>query len=161
MNAKPVFETVLIAELKKRGIFANPKMPRPIVLVVDDEELITDTIVRILEQHDIAGMAAYNAEGALATARLVAPDLLLSDVMMPGMSGINLAIAVREFLPDCKVVLFSGQAATMDLLADARQAGHDFVTLVKPVHPTDLLAQIKESLKCAVAPLRLARPAIV
>jgi CheY-like chemotaxis protein len=70
---------------------------------------------------------------------------------MPGMSGIDLAIAIRQAVPDCKVLLFSGQAATADLLADAREAGHNFTTLEKPIHPKDLLAYISESLRSKAA----------
>jgi len=80
---------------------------------------------------------------ALKAARKDAPDLLISDVMMPEMSGIELALQIRESCPDCKVLLFSGQAATANLLEKARADGHDFELLSKPVHPSDLLAKIR------------------
>jgi DNA-binding NtrC family response regulator len=79
----------------------------------------------------------------LDAARLEAPDLLISDVLMPSLSGIELAIQVREHCPDCKVLLFSGQAATASLLETARAEGYDFEVLLKPVHPSDLLAKIR------------------
>jgi DNA-binding NarL/FixJ family response regulator len=63
---------------------------------------------------------------------------------MPGMSGIDLAITITEVLPHCKVLLFSGQAATVDLLETARRSGHNFTTLNKPIHPTDMLRRISE-----------------
>jgi hypothetical protein len=59
------------------------------------------------------------------------------------MSGVELAISVVEMIPECKVLLFSGQAATVDLLHKAREAGHNFTTLAKPVHPTDMLRRVK------------------
>lgn len=80
---------------------------------------------------------------ALEAARLEAPDLLISDVVMPLLSGIELAIQVREHCPDCKVLLFSGQAATVSLLETARAKGYDFEVLLKPVHPSDLLTKIR------------------
>ena len=46
-------------------------------------------------------------------------------------------------LPDCKVLLFSGQAETCDLLKEARIRGYDFEILAKPVHPADLLARLR------------------
>jgi len=61
---------------------------------------------------------------------------------MPGLSGIDLAIQMRAQHPECKILLFSGQAATLDLLEDARNQGHDFHLLLKPVHPTELLSKI-------------------
>jgi CheY-like chemotaxis protein len=92
-------------------------------------------------------MAAYDADSALETALLVPPELLIADVILPGMSGIELAITIRRVFPDCKVVLFSGQAATSDLLAAAGGNGHRFQLLNKPVHPSDLLAHISAALK--------------
>jgi DNA-binding response OmpR family regulator len=79
---------------------------------------------------------------ALAAACLGAPDLLISDVSMPDLSGIDLAIQIRAQYPDCKILLFSGQPNTVDLLERARGQGHDFHLILKPVHPTELLAAI-------------------
>jgi CheY-like chemotaxis protein len=61
---------------------------------------------------------------------------------MPGMTGIEVAIAVRRKLPNCKILLFSGQAATADLLEQAQTHGHEFEIVAKPIHPTDLLAKL-------------------
>ena len=79
---------------------------------------------------------------ALEAARLDPHDLLISDVVMPQLSGIELAIQMRGYCPDCKVLLFSGQAATFSLLETAQANGYDFELLLKPVHPSDLLAKI-------------------
>ena len=75
------------------------------------------------------------------------PEMLITDVVLPGMSGIDLAITVKRIFPDCKIILFSGQASTADLLAAAGREGHQFVLLSKPLHPTDLLARISDTLK--------------
>jgi CheY-like chemotaxis protein len=63
---------------------------------------------------------------------------------MPGMNGVDLAIHLKSICPKCKVLLFSGQAATNDLMDSASRAGHDFELLAKPIHPTDLLAAIRK-----------------
>jgi CheY-like chemotaxis protein len=68
---------------------------------------------------------------------------VISDVIMPDMNGIQAAIQIRQMLPKTKILLFSGQAATADLLEDARKEGHEFEILAKPVHPQDLLAKLK------------------
>jgi CheY-like chemotaxis protein len=86
-----------------------------------------------------------NSLEALDAARAVKPDLVIADVVMPGLSGIDLAIQLKELCPTCKVLLLSGQAQTADLLETARQQGHDFEVLAKPIHPTDLLARIKDA----------------
>jgi DNA-binding response OmpR family regulator len=120
---------------------------RPVVLVVDDESAIADTLAEILTLSGYAAMPAYDAEEALETALLMPPELLITDVMLPGMSGIELAITMRRIFPDCRVLLFSGKAATTDLLTSANRAGHQFTLLSKPVHPTDLLKRVSESLE--------------
>lgn len=125
----------------------NAKKHRPVVLVVDDESAIADTLAEILTLSGYAAQPVYDGEEALETALLMPPELLITDVMLPGMSGIELAISIRRIFPDCKVLLFSGQAATTDLLASAKRAGHEFTLLSKPVYPTDLLRRVSESLE--------------
>jgi len=119
----------------------------PVVLVVDDERVIADTLSVILSKNGFAVITAYSGESALELAGVVPPELLISDVAMPGMNGIELAIALVQSIPDCKVLLFSGQASTVDLLDKARHEGHHFTLILKPVHPTDLLTRIADCLK--------------
>lgn len=123
-------------------------MPQPLhqpsVFVVDDEEVIASSLAMILRFHGGFRARAFTKPlEALEAARLEAPDLLITDVVMPQLSGIDLAIQVSELCPDCKVLLFSGQAATAHLLQAARVNGHDFELLAKPVGPADLLAKIR------------------
>ena len=66
--------------------------------------------------------------------------MLISDVIMADLNGIDAAIRIRALLPNIKILLFSGQAATADLLEKARADGYEFEILAKPVHPQDLLA---------------------
>ena len=120
---------------------------RPVVLVVDDESAIADTLAEILSRSGYAAMAVYDGNDALETALLTPPELLITDVVLPGMSGIELSITMRRIFPDCKILLFSGQASTADLLVSARREGHHFTLLSKPVHPRDLLAWVSQSLK--------------
>ena len=140
MSAK-IFQTISIADLKELHLVADEVPFRPVVLVVDDERTIADTLVLILNNAGYAASAAYDGEMGLEMALLIPPELLITDVVMPGMNGVELAIAVAEVVPDCRILLFSGQAATNDLLKEAREAGHEFPVLAKPIHPTDLLAQ--------------------
>lgn len=121
-------------------------MPRPIVLVVDDEAVIANTRAMILELNRMTALVAYDGESALEIARTIPPDLLLSDVAMPGMNGIDLAVTIRQIIPTCSVLLFSGQASTADLLETARAAGQEFTVLAKPLHPSEWLARIADAL---------------
>jgi CheY-like chemotaxis protein len=113
------------------------------VLVVDDEQVIADTLAKILDLNGYEASAVYTGTAAVESARSLQPDLIISDVIMPDMDGIQAAIRIRSFLPDCKILLFSGQAATADLLENARAQGHEFEILGKPVHPSDLLAKLR------------------
>ncbi len=116
---------------------------KPRVLVVDDEQVIADTLAKILDLNGYDASAVYSGTAAVESARALQPDLVISDVIMQDMNGIEAAIHIRGFLPSCKILLFSGQAATADLLENARAQGHEFEILAKPVHPSDLLAKLK------------------
>jgi len=145
MNKKLNYQVVPVTEVPTDEIqFLPPR--KPVVLVVDDEKVIADTLSIILSKSGFSTLTAYDGAGALEIAQKRTPDLLISDVMMPGMTGIDLAIKVTQTIPGCKVLLFSGQAATVDLLEKARHDGHNFTTLTKPVHPTDMLKRISECL---------------
>ena len=113
------------------------------MLVADDEKVIADTLAIILNQNGYDASAVYTGTAAVERARATRPDLIISDVIMPDMNGIDAAIKIRVFLPGCKILLFSGQAATADLLEDARKRGHEFEILAKPVHPQDLLQKLR------------------
>jgi CheY-like chemotaxis protein len=84
------------------AVQAMPTDSRPLVLVVDDEPVIADTIAQILEKRGYAAIAAYDGEDAIQAALLNPPQLVISDVMMPGMNGIELGISIRRIFPDCK-----------------------------------------------------------
>lgn len=116
---------------------------KPRVLVADDERVIADTLAMILNQSGFQAKVAYSGEKALELAQEFKPDMLISDVIMVGLNGIDAAIQMRELLPAIKILLFSGQAATADLLEKARAQGYEFEILAKPVHPQDLLAKLR------------------
>ncbi len=116
---------------------------RKIVFVVDDEKVIADTLALILKQNDYDAKPFYSGESAMQEGEVSPPQLLISDVAMPGMSGVDLAIYFRRRYPGCKVLLFSGQANTTYLLNKADEDGHPFEILNKPIHPADLLAKLR------------------
>ena len=112
------------------------------VLVVDDERVIADTLGTILGNSGYETTVAYDAQSALKQCEAVNPELVITDVIMPGMNGVEMAMRVRDRHPACKILLISGQAATTNLLEEARRRGYDFELLAKPIHPTDLLARL-------------------
>jgi DNA-binding response OmpR family regulator len=112
------------------------------IFVVDDEHIISSTLATIFNMNGYLARCFTDPTEALAAAASDVPDLLISDVAMPGLSGVDLAIQMRARYPACKILLFSGQACTLDLLENARAQGHDFHLLLKPVLPSELLAKI-------------------
>jgi len=118
---------------------------RPVVMVVDDEPLVADTLAMILTHAGYRAVRAYDARTALEMASVRAPDLLISDVAMPQMNGVELALGMVSMVPACKVVLFSGHARSVDLMR-AYDAGHDFPLMAKPMHPSEMLGQVARSL---------------
>ena len=147
MTKRNTFPTVPLREVPVPGSSEMNDTHRPVVMVVDDESSIADTLAEILSRSGYAAVTAYDGDSALETALLVPPEMLITDVVLPGMSGIDLAITVKRIFPDCKIILFSGQASTGDLLAAANREGHQFQLLNKPIHPGDLLTRIASALK--------------
>ena len=119
----------------------NPK----IVFVVDDEPIIADTLAVILNRSGFVAKSFHRPAEVLEAAELIVPDLLVSDVVMPGMTGVELANRIRSQYPECKCLLFSGQANTRELLRSAHD-DYEFEILSKPIHPADLLAKIEQAL---------------
>jgi DNA-binding NtrC family response regulator len=112
------------------------------VYVVDDEEIIASTLAVILTQNEYSSIGFSNPLEALESALAHPPGLLITDVIMPKMNGIELAIEFKTRFPNCKVLLLSGQTHTADLLEIAKERGHNFTILAKPIHPRELLAAI-------------------
>ena len=113
------------------------------ISVVDDEQMIAQTLALILQKSGYLATAFFDPLQALDAASREAPDLLISDVVMPQLSGVDLAIRLKALCPTCQVVLFSGQAQAADLLGNARLQGHHFDLLSKPIHPTELLRHLE------------------
>jgi DNA-binding response OmpR family regulator len=141
------FQVVPLWDVPSPSLSAAVSDDRPLVLVVDDEPVIADSLVEILNQSGYAAIAAYDGEDALETALLMPPELVIADVGLPGISGIEVAAVLREKLPECKVLLLSGQAATSTLPKPVRMDGKGLAVISKPIYPADLLAQISASLK--------------
>ena len=122
-------------------------MPRAIrkqrVLIADDEKNIADTLALILGFLGFETNAVYSGEAAVEAAAQFQPDVLITDVVMGEMSGIEAAINIFQMLPQCKIILFSGQAATADLVSEAGSSIKRFEILSKPVHPQVLVDRIK------------------
>jgi CheY-like chemotaxis protein len=129
--------------LNKKSENGKHRKKKPTVLVVDDERLIADTMAEILKRSGFRAQCAYDGQSALALAIQLNPDYVLTDVVMPKMNGVQLAIAIRKALPDTEILLLSGQAGVTEILERARLEGYSFELIPKPVHPEKLLQRLK------------------
>ena len=114
------------------------------VLVVDDELLIAQSLRDILSRAGFEAVFSLSGTEAIELAERICPDIVISDVIMPDLDGVQTAIGIQRACPDARILLLSGQAATSDILERARAEGHDFELLPKPIHPARLLAAINK-----------------
>jgi DNA-binding response OmpR family regulator len=117
------------------------------ILIVDDERMIADTLSAIFRGAGYETYTAYNGRLGLDAARTLRPELVLSDVAMPEMDGVQMAMQIRRSQPKVRVLLLSGQSETSDLLRSARENGFDFELLQKPIHPEEIMRRVAEELK--------------
>ncbi len=109
------------------------------ILVVEDEPVILHTLELILKQNGYDVRVAGDAEEAFAIVPTFQPDVLLCDINLPSMDGIQIAIRIRREIPTCRIVLLSGEISSAELLDDAKKKGFHFEVLAKPTDPQHLL----------------------
>ena len=118
---------------------------RDLVFVVDDEPAIAQTAALILSSGGFDARPFTDPHAALKAARVETPDLLLSDVIMPGLNGFQLSNEIVADCPRCKVLLFSGNPAARDDYATT-PTEKNWEILMKPLMPLDLLSAIRTKL---------------
>jgi DNA-binding NtrC family response regulator len=116
----------------------------PLVLVVDDDEIIRDTIYELLSEQYIC-QTAPTAEQALARLELDTYDVVLTDISMPGLSGMELLAHVRQKYPDTPVIIISGISDQEHAQGLLRLGAFDY--LLKPFR----LEVLEKSVELAVA----------
>jgi DNA-binding response OmpR family regulator len=118
---------------------------RPKVLIADDEKLIADTLALILNQGGFEARAVYTCQKALEVSSAFQPEVLISDVLMADLNGVDTAIQIRSLLPDIHVFLLSGQTDTAEMIAKSMACDFGFEVLVKPVHPQELIRRLQNA----------------
>ena len=136
MTGRSHFPVMPIKDIPEAVLVNGSKKHRPVVLVVDDESAIADTLAEILALSGYAAMPVYDGEEALETALLMPPELLITDVMLPGMSGIELAIQMRRIFPDCGVLLFRSVTFVRSLTDSGHCVRGPALVPAEPQEPT-------------------------
>jgi DNA-binding NtrC family response regulator len=121
----------------------NPFEKQPCIFVVDDEEDIAKMFAVVLQMNLFNAMPYFDPLHALDAAKETPPDYLLTDVVMPGMDGVELARAIKAIAPECKILIFSGREDSAKLIEKANQEGYDFALVLKPIHPTKMVELIR------------------
>lgn len=114
----------------------------PLILVADDEPIVAHTLVQILQEEGFEAISVSDGAAAVRWAREARPDVVICDVVMPTLNGIEAAKQIRGILPETHIILFSGQAAALGMVEKAEAEGHRFEVLAKPIRPEVLLEAI-------------------
>lgn len=112
------------------------------IFVIDDDSSIADSLIEILNSNGYEALAFYDGWSAIEAARDQCPAFVVADVIMPKLNGIETVIAIHKLCRGTRIVLFSGQSGTLDLLEGARARGYEFELLPKPIHPDRLLRKL-------------------
>jgi CheY-like chemotaxis protein len=121
----------------------------PLLMILDDDNAVRHTWTIIFRQQGYEVIPVERGQAAIDAARERAPDLLLADIRLPDMTGIEAARRVQQLAPGCHVLLISGDGDSSEALAEARAQGSTFEVLPKPISPPDLIERIAERLKAS------------
>jgi two-component system alkaline phosphatase synthesis response regulator PhoP len=119
-------------------------MPKTKILVIDDEPGILNLVKAYLQPEGYEVFTAENGPAGLQAARSFKPDLLVLDIMLPGMDGIELLSRLRRE-SDVYVILLTAKSEETDKIIGLSVGADDYVT--KPFSPRELVARIKAALR--------------
>ena len=119
----------------------------PLILVADDEPMVAQTLVEILEEEGFEAISVSDGAAAVHWAGQALPDVVMCDVIMPSLDGIEAAKQIKRLLPQSHIILYSGQPTAGVLVEKAAAEGHKFDVLAKPIKPDLLLKVIAQCLK--------------
>jgi CheY-like chemotaxis protein len=111
------------------------------IAVIDDEHIVADTLVEILNLHGYEAKAHYSGESVLADLEQFHPHVVLSDVRMERIDGIETAIRIRAVQPGCRIILFTASPVRRRIYERIRDLGFEF--LERPLHPSEVLALLR------------------
>lgn len=114
------------------------------ILVVDWDKTVVQSLVLVLNAEGFEAVSASSGEEALAKAAQSGFDMLLSEVVMEPLNGVETAIAFLQLQPNARVQLFSGNNAAVSILREAAEAGRDLPVLAKPFHPDELFRILRD-----------------
>jgi DNA-binding response OmpR family regulator len=113
----------------------------PVILLVDDEQHIVDVVVYVLEESGFVVLTAMDGDAALACFRARDPDLVILDLMLPGIPGLDLFREMRRRRPDLPVIMLTSRSEEIDRVLGLELGADDYVT--KPFSTRELAARVR------------------
>lgn len=117
---------------------------KPVILVVDDEPNVSKTLAWLLQENGYNSMFCLDAKTALDIAQGIAADVAIVDVVLPDGDGIETALQIQKRVPNCKVLLITGNMEGSDRILQARTNGIAFDALPKPVSVQELFGTLSQ-----------------
>ena len=122
------------------------------VLLVDDEEEFVSTLAERLELRNINTLIATDGGQALQIIQTDKPPVVVLDVMMPGIGGLNVLQQIKHNNPEIQIILLTGQGSAKDGIKGMRMGAFDY--MVKPVKIEDLIEKMKEAYDASKTAIR-------
>lgn len=120
-------------------------MKKPRILLVDDEVEFVQTLAERLQLRDFDAVTAGDGEEALRRLENTAFDLVVLDVLMPGLGGLEVLRQIKSRFPEIPVILLTGRGSTANGIEGMRLGAYDY--LMKPIDIDELIKQIDDCLK--------------
>ncbi len=115
------------------------------IMLVDDDHALRATIREVLEKENYQVMEADNGDTALTATRAAAPDLILLDMVMPGIDGMNAIPLLRKQSPRLRIIIMTAYASVQNAVQALKQGADDY--LAKPFKINDFLVLIRKHLQ--------------
>lgn len=131
-------------EATAAGFSTQTREVRDLILVVDDEESIRRTLEAVLKDEGYQTQSAESGRQALELVQQFAPSLVILDIWMSGMDGVETLKAIKEVSPETPVIMISGHATIATAIATTRMGAKDFVE--KPIDLEAFLASVRRAL---------------
>ncbi|MGA2890637.1 MAG: hypothetical protein ABSE51_21600 [Terracidiphilus sp.] len=123
------FSIVAAEEVEEKRLTVSTNGHAPVVLLVGYQPATAQPIAEIFPQHSFTVMTVPDDYTAFEIAALIPPDLLVTDVIAPGIKWLAFAVAMRQVVPKCHILFLSEPAWPVELIKSTCYAGHNFVTV--------------------------------
>ena len=119
---------------------------KPKIIVVDDDPLILEAVSALLSEYDYASFPYENASDAFEYLKAGDTDVVLTDISMPGMTGLELLDKIKALYPQVPVILMTAYSETLSVTLLRDNGAFDFIK--KPFSPDTLVSTVRKAVEC-------------